>query len=281
MKFLRFVVDFENEREIWEPNQSKPFTGFLTEQFNLSPALHDPLLALTLSPNTPEETTTSYALPRIARHLRSFGLFGPGFGSVIPKWGGLAEVAQVACRAGAVGGAVYVLGKAATEVSPLSAMTDNEDEDQNPFAPQVLVELEGGDTVKASWVVGCTDDLPSPAGGALPARATDIAPSTGEAASRSISVVSSSLTSLLPPLAEGSPAPAGAVAVFPSGSLGLADTPPVHILVHSSETGECSNGQSKFAFFNKASTFSSGPDMMINLYEYLSTLSAIPLKIHL
>ena len=38
-------------------------------------------------------------------------MFDPGFGSVISKWSGLVEIAQVACRAGAVGGGVYVLNK--------------------------------------------------------------------------------------------------------------------------------------------------------------------------
>ena len=78
-------------------------------------------MALALSSAHPSQTATEYALPRIARHLRSIGVFGPGFGAVIPKWGGLSEVSQVSCRACAVGGGVYVLGKGvapATDSAP-------------------------------------------------------------------------------------------------------------------------------------------------------------------
>lgn len=57
------------------------------------------------------KTLIFYALSRIYRYLTSVGLFDPGFGLVISKWGGLIEIAQVAYRAGAVGDRVYVLNK--------------------------------------------------------------------------------------------------------------------------------------------------------------------------
>ena len=109
MKFLKLAADAELHPEILSEWGSKPFPDFLSSQFKIAPELQSPLLALTLSSDIPMETTTAFALPRIHRHLTSIGMFGPGFGAVIPKWGGLAEVAQVACRAGAVGGGVYVL----------------------------------------------------------------------------------------------------------------------------------------------------------------------------
>jgi len=53
---------------------------------------------------------------------------------------------------------------------------------------------------------------------------------------------------LFPPIADEAPPPASAVVVFPSGSLPsntvAAEIPPVHIYVHSSDTGECPAGQS-------------------------------------
>ncbi|TKA64092.1 hypothetical protein B0A49_07845 [Cryomyces minteri] len=134
MKFLRFVANYEDQSEMWEPYRSKPFSAFLTQQFRLPPALHDPLLALTLSPCSPQETSTEPSLAKVARHLRSIGVFGPGFGAVIPKWGGLAEIAQVACRAGAVGGAVCVLNRGVDGIEDNSTLKSLPDDESKPLS---------------------------------------------------------------------------------------------------------------------------------------------------
>lgn len=236
MKFLRFVATYEEKSEIWQPHKETPFPTFLSDQFNMPPLSHGPLLALALSPSTSKETTTEYALPRIARHLRSIGMFGPGFGAVIPKWGGLSEVAQVACRAGAVGGATYVLGKG------IAAITSDNPEESESKALQVV--LEGDGKVTADYVVGLSNDLPQhqPARQIGTEQASD---GRCAVASRSISIVSSPMTSLFSSTAEGGPTPAGAMVVFPSGSLGDASSPPVHIVAHTSDTCECAAGHSK------------------------------------
>lgn len=223
MKFLRFIGEYEEQTELWEEHRQQPFPTFLSQQFKVPLALQGPLMALTLSSSPSSLTTTEYALPRIARHLRSIGVFGPGFGAVIPKWGGLAEISQVSCRACAVGGGVYVLGKG------LSASVD----DAETAADRVKLRLKDGEVVTAKWVVGG-----SSAGASVPTH------------SRSITIVSSPLPPLFPPIAEEAPAPASAVVVFPSGSLSLntqgEELPPVHIFVHASDTGECPTGQCKF-----------------------------------
>ncbi|KAH7090537.1 rab geranylgeranyl transferase escort protein-like protein [Paraphoma chrysanthemicola] len=220
MKFLRFIGEYEEQTELWEEHRQQPFPTFLSQQFKVPPALQGPLMALALSSSPSSLTTTEYALPRIARHLRSIGVFGAGFGAVIPKWGGLAEISQVSCRACAVGGGVYVLGKGLS--SP--------DAHAETAADGVKLRLKDGEAVTAKWVVG---------GSAAPASAPPH--------SRSITIVSSALLPLFPPIAEEAPAPASAVVVFPSGSLSLdtqgEELPPVHIFVHSSDTGECPAGQ--------------------------------------
>jgi RAB protein geranylgeranyltransferase component A len=242
MKFLRFIGEYEEQPEVWEEHRQQSFPAFLSEQFKVPATLQGPLLALTLSPLPSDQTTTEYALPRIARHLRSIGVFGAGFGAVIPKWGGLAEISQVSCRACAVGGGVYVLGKG---LSPLA------DAPVETTGSGTKLRLQDGEVVTAKWVVG----------GSL-----SITPQ--ETYCRSITVISSSLTPLFPPIAEEAPAPAAAVVVFPSGSLLRSkELPPVHVVVHSSDTGECPTGQSKYA-----------PSLLHGyyddtLYEYLSTLS--------
>ncbi|KAH7398927.1 rab geranylgeranyl transferase escort protein-like protein [Phaeosphaeria sp. MPI-PUGE-AT-0046c] len=221
MKFLRFIGEYEEQSDVWHEHRQQAFAQFLSQQFKVPPALQGPLMALTLSPSSSSQTTTEYALPRIARHLRSIGVFGVGFGAVIPKWGGLAEISQVACRACAVGGGVYVLGK--------GLRSNNE----TPSATEAgtNIRLEDGEVVTAKWIVGGkTSTVPQ------------------DSYCRSTTVISSPLTPLFPPIADEAPTPASAVVVFPSGSIQInsesEDIPPVQIFVHSSDTGECPAGQS-------------------------------------
>lgn len=282
MKFLKLAADPEAHTSILEEWGSKPFPEFLDSHLSIHPRLQAPLLALTSSPNIPAETLTSYALPRIHRHLTSIGMFGPGFGAVIPKWGGLAEIAQVACRAQAVGGGVYVLNK---------GFVTNEEPEQQAFGRDgtrfdketgfSTARLEGGEEIRTRWIIGSVWDLPSRA--QLHKPSYDIKPNY---IARSITIVSGSLSQLFPPPVESAPPPAGAVVVYPIGILELqseAQTPnilksepaPVYLTIHSSDTGECPAGQCKFAIAVPISEHF----MMIQHNEYLSTLSAIALKI--
>jgi RAB protein geranylgeranyltransferase component A len=223
MKFLRFIGEYEEQTEVWEEHRQQAFPTFLSEQFKVPTSLQGPFLALTLSPTPSHKTTTEYALPRIARHLRSIGVFGAGFGAVIPKWGGLAEISQVSCRACAVGGGVYVLGKGLSSTSEESAEVTESG---------TKLRLKDGEVITAKWIIGGS---------------TSTAPE--DSYCRSIAIISSALKPLFPPIAEEAPAPASAVVVFPSGTLSMdteaQDLPPVQIFVHSSDTGECPMGQSK------------------------------------
>ncbi|KAI9701241.1 MAG: Rab proteins geranylgeranyltransferase component A [Candelina mexicana] len=249
MKFLKFVGDYENQPESWKSETSNPFPEFLSTRFGLPAALHSPLLALTLTPNKPHDTTTGFALPRIARHLRSIGVFGPGFASVVAKWGGGSEIAQVACRAAAVGGAVYVLGNGIQSIDRVRESLDKTEEEAEESKELVEVILTRGEKVRTNWIIGGDDDIPLSSTLTLhPQTPSDDSKQHDQR--RSISVVSSSLSSLFPVLAEGAPPPAASVVIFPSESLSETSSknptdvsPPVHILAHSSDTGECPSGQ--------------------------------------
>lgn len=245
MKFLRFVADYENH-QVWETFKSRCFSELLAEHFKVPQNLHAPLLALTLSLDKPQSISTELAVPRIAHHLRSIGVFGPGFACVVPKWGGLAEISQVACRAQAVGGGIYVLGQGIATLDTAKVESCEDPSIQDSQNPKLSARLENGEEVTSTWVVGSKEDLPC-----------EVKQVTSDAScSRSISVVSSSLQSLFPALAEGAPAPAGAVVFFPSGSLVVGDKSehsPVYVLVHSSDTGECPVGQTVLHGFTSAS----------------------------
>ncbi|KIW09470.1 hypothetical protein, variant [Verruconis gallopava] len=228
MKVLRFLMDYETQEDVWQQYAQKPFTDFLSEQFKLPERLHSLFLALVLSLDGPQYTSTAYALPRIARHLRSIGQLGPGFSSVIPKWGGLSEITQVACRAGAVGGAVYVLNKGLRNAVKAESETEGED--------KLEVKLSDDERVRVSWLTGTNEHTAS---------ILTLAPDEEVeiTSRRSVCVISSPLPSLFPTLDEGGPPPAGAVIFFPSGSL-FDESSPVYLIIHSSETGECPQGQS-------------------------------------
>ncbi|KAK6430745.1 Rab proteins geranylgeranyltransferase component A [Oleoguttula sp. CCFEE 5521] len=218
MKFLRFVGNYEEQPDTWQGEAERPFPEFLQQEFGLPQPLHAALLSLTLAPTPPAETSTADALPRIARHLRSIGLFGPGFGAVIPKWGGLAEIAQVACRAGAVGGAVYVLNKGIDHI-------DNTGNDT------FRLKLSGGEQVETHWLVGSAENL-------LAKALTP--PHAGPGLTKSISIIAARLPKLFPVTAEGGVTPAGAVIAVPAST---ADEPPVYIMAHSADAGECPSTQ--------------------------------------
>ena len=225
MKFLKFVVDYENHQEIWEPAAEESLPNFLASQFQLPNHLQSVIIALALSLDTPDATTVKYALPRIARHLTSIGVFGPGFGAVLPKWGGGAEIAQVACRAGAVGGGVYVLGTGITSTQA------NKEQSMD-------VSLSNGEVVKTTHVARAAFTQDS-----------ITMDETSKPISRVIAIASSPLLSLFESTVEGSPLAAVSVVVFPPNTLNKGDllqTHPVYIMAHSSETGECPADQCSY-----------------------------------
>lgn len=246
VKFLRFVANYEEKTEEWEPQKDQPFPDFLSNKFRIPADLHGPLMALTMSTLPPQQTSTGFAIARIANHLRSIGLFGPGFSAVLAKWGGLSEIAQVACRSGAVGGSVFILGRAIESVETTGSSYRSGDETRS-----LSLQLGEGDKVSAHFLIGSDDQLPVSSSSTTSSdNVASMPESQPSLVSRSISVVSSSLQSLFPAVVEGSPAPSGVVVIFPSNSLergssldNTSSTPPVHILVHSGDTGECPRGQ--------------------------------------
>lgn len=216
MKFLKFVLDYDSseQRDVWKPFADKPLVDFLQEHFKMDAELKTYIIALTLSLDGRISTEDGLAI--IHRHLTSMGHFGPGFAALYPKWGGISEIAQVACRAGAVGGGVYMLG------AGIKSMATAADE--------VELELTTGDKIKTKLLVRGDESV-----------------GDGPGISRLVAVVGSPLKSLFESTIEGAPTPCVAVIALPAGSLitsGEANTSPVYVFAHSSGTGECPNGQS-------------------------------------
>ena len=225
MKFLKFVMDYtspENE-EKWRPRVSETLLSFMETESKLDAELRTLILSLTMSLD--DTITVEQGIKAIHRHLTSMGVFGPGFAAVYPKYGGGSEVAQVGCRACAVGGGVYMLGTGTKAMRPLQGEEDG---------AKYEVELSEGDIkLKTRTLV----------------REAESVPGSGSRISRLIAVVDSPLTRFFEPVAEDTPNPGVAVIAIPPGSVkdaaGIASTLPINVLAHSSETGECPAGQSK------------------------------------
>ena len=188
------------------------------------------MVALTLRLDGPTVSTQD-GLAILQLFLKSMGMFGPGFAAVYPKWGGSGEISQVACRAQAVGGGVYMLGMGIKATAPEEKGT-TEFELFNGIKVKTRLLVQGGDqSVKtgAPW------------------------------AHRLIAIVSSPLSSLFEAAVEGSPTPAVAIVTFSDGSVPTSDGTtyphPVFALVNSSETGECPAGQCKWHVYSCARVF--------------------------
>jgi Rab proteins geranylgeranyltransferase component A len=261
MKFLRTVVNKEEHEELEEAAEvsqkedNKPLASLLDE-YKISEALNQALLALSLSPLSSRSTRSSYAFPRIKRHMTSIGAFGPGFGAVLPKYGGNAEIAQVGCRAGAVGGGVYVLGAGIIGQEPADALD------------QVRILLSNGEKVTSRYVVGNMDDLSH-----IDWTETDDAnPSQKLARSmHHISIISSPLKQLFPQTSDNGPVPAGAIVFVDDRDSPNASS--LYLQVHSEDTGECPSGQCEQP---SLPSYIAVPHMMIQLMNtYLHCLNFI------
>lgn len=236
MKFLKFVLDYtsESQTELWHSHADEPLSSFLASQFKLDDALQSYIITLTLSHDG--QVSVKDGLASINRHLTSMGVFGPGFAAIYPKWGGLSEVAQVGCRAAAVGGAVYMLG------SGIKNQTKTETQDDDKLLNLTLTN----DMELKTKMVFQGNDRPD---------------SNVSRLSRLTIVTETDLSPVFELLTEGAPTPAASVVAFPTGSVshdGNTSKYPIYAMVHSSDTGECPSGK-YVVYFSTVSDPSSKP----------------------
>ncbi|KAK4235874.1 GDP dissociation inhibitor [Achaetomium macrosporum] len=245
MKFMKFVLDYESspQLEVWQPFADALLTDLLQQEFKMDAELQTYIVTLTLSLDG--KISTKDGLAAIRRHLSSMGVYGPGFAAIYPKWGGLSEIAQVACRAGAVGGAVYMLGTGIKETETAEG--------------EVKIQLTSGDTVKTRMLVRAGDSASDEMG-----------------ITRLVAVIGSPLNSLFEAVVEGAPRPAVAVIAFPAGSLstvsGKASEYPVYLSAHSSDTGECPAHQSVL-YLTTLSTPDANATLNLALDAFLGTIT--------
>lgn len=112
MRFMKFVLEYEQSPDVWEPHKLVPITEFLTEKFKLEPQQANELIysiGLCTKPDTP----TIDALARMKRYLVSLGVYG-SFAALYVMYGSAGELVQGFSRSAAVAGATFKLNTAIT-----------------------------------------------------------------------------------------------------------------------------------------------------------------------
>jgi RAB protein geranylgeranyltransferase component A len=118
MKFIKFVLEYENNASVWADYKKSSIELFLVEKFKLEkPQISELIFAIGLC-NTPEIPTPE-ALARIKRYLVSFDVYG-NFPVMYSKYGGAGEISQGFCRSAAVAGTTYKLNTNLETFDPLT-----------------------------------------------------------------------------------------------------------------------------------------------------------------
>lgn len=116
MKFLKFVLSWEQQPEIWEPYKDRSLADLLAEKFKLErPQIFELIFSIGLCYNTGAKIPESFQ--RIRRFLISFDVYGP-FPVLYSKYGGAGEISQGFCRSAAVAGATYKLNEKLVSYNP-------------------------------------------------------------------------------------------------------------------------------------------------------------------
>lgn len=125
MKFIKFVLDWEKQPEIWGPYKDKSLAQFLVEKFKLDkPQVFELIFSIGLCYNI--DTKVPESLQRIRRYLTSFDVYGP-FPVLYSKYGGAGEISQGFCRSAAVAGATYKLNEKLVSFNPETKIATFED----------------------------------------------------------------------------------------------------------------------------------------------------------
>lgn len=230
MKFLRYVLQEEDAAtETGDDDASISLKTAMSTKFKIPESLQAPLVALALSPVAADSVSLDRALTRIRRHMRSMGYFGQGFGAVMAKFGGNSEISQVACRAQAVGGGVYLLGHG---VRSMNIPADNSEDGL------IETSLSDGTRLRSRYIAGGLDDIPLP-------QDNSTSRETLNHTWRSVNVIADPLRSLFPSTSENGPNPAVAIVLVEEGSTESEN--PVYLQIHSEDTGECPSGQCEYS----------------------------------
>lgn len=137
MKFIKFVLNWEEQPEVWEPYAERPIGEILVEKFKLDkPQVFELMFSIGLCYNM--KVKTPEALQRIRRYLSSFDVYGP-FAVLYSKYGGPGELSQGFCRSAAVGGATYKLNETLASYDPTTKVATFTDGSKVVVSEKVVI----------------------------------------------------------------------------------------------------------------------------------------------
>ncbi|KAF8837103.1 FAD/NAD(P)-binding domain-containing protein [Paxillus ammoniavirescens] len=157
VRFLMFASgEFEESPEL-QGKESIPFDQFLHHFFALGEDIaHVITFALAFCNFSGESTLT--ALRRVRSSVRSIGRYGSS-PFLVGYYGGSGEIAQGFCRAAAVNGSTYILGRKISNIAvnaPLSSPNDDQG-----AAPRYTVELDDiPEPLRASCMLSSPSHVP-------------------------------------------------------------------------------------------------------------------------
>jgi Rab proteins geranylgeranyltransferase component A len=223
MKFLNYVLNTESTGMSlsyisWHKDDLvESFDNLLSSpEYNLSLQLRN-VIQYAIAQSPTQEISISKAIHAIRRHVLGVGLYG-SFPIIVPLHGGGGELSQAFCRAAAVKGTTYILGREIQQIS-------TNPQDEYPITVQFNVsETEELPTVRCKKVVRL----------ACPPVSDSVK------ITRRITVVEGIFEALF--VSESS-CPDAALIVIPPEILRKEQTLPVQIIIHGGDIGECPPGQ--------------------------------------
>ncbi|ODV98535.1 hypothetical protein PACTADRAFT_64622 [Pachysolen tannophilus NRRL Y-2460] len=212
MKFMKFVFDYENQKDQWINYSKKPFIQFIQEKFNLAkPQVNELVYSIGLT-STPDILTPA-GLSRVKRYLSSFEVYG-SFPVMFSKYGGPGEISQGFCRSAAVAGATYKLDTGLVSYDPNS---------------KIAIFTDGSKVHVTEKIICSPSQAPENA---------KFVPDQPHQITRLIAIVKKSCKEWM------TENESGCIIVFPTNSLPTANKYPVQILIQSGGSGICPVGQS-------------------------------------
>jgi RAB protein geranylgeranyltransferase component A len=249
-RFLMFAAgEFENSQEL-HGQENSPLLDFLHKTFLLSEATAR-AITYALGYCFFITETTLPALHRIRAYLKASGRYGSS-SFLVGYYGGSGEIAQGFCRAAAVSGGVYILGRSVTRISVDPA--GPEYPDLKSDLPQFAVEVDDfPDRLHCRCLISSTTLLPVH----LRTLADVICPQISSCGSpqpfamaRCIAIVDGPITVSLDTKDLGtSEVSDSSLLVFPPGSLkGGSDISAVHVLTAGPGTMSAPSGKGMGVF---------------------------------
>lgn len=217
MKFMKFVLTWETQQDVWQAYRDQPAEKFLAEVFNIPAAQATELIySVGLAPSA--RTVTPIVLSRIKRYLTSLDVYGT-FPALYSMYGSAGEIAQGFCRSAAVAGATY---KLSTQLASFDEQAG------------IALFTDGSKAEVSEKVVISPTNNPYKTG---PPNGGPTATEQQHQVTRLITVVQKDCKEWF---AEGESA---AVVVFPPGTLSTNNKYTVQAIILGSGSGQCPEGQ--------------------------------------